>query len=80
MWQDEYQGRLSDVFAVQDRIASAVAQHLRSMFVPARAVVARPATKVNVYETYLAARAIMRKRSEPTLRQAPNAVPAGTSP
>jgi tetratricopeptide (TPR) repeat protein len=30
----------------------------------------RPATKADVYQTYLAARAIMRKRSEPTLRQA----------
>src|SRR5439155_15176605 len=70
VWQDQYQGRLSDVFSVQDRIASAVAQHLRSIFVPVRALAARPETKVNVYETYLAARALMRNRTEPTLRQA----------
>jgi TolB-like protein/Flp pilus assembly protein TadD len=70
VWQEEYQGRLSDIFSVQDRIASAVVKHLRSIFVPASAVAIRPPTKVNVYETYLAARTIMRKRSEPTLRQA----------
>jgi TolB-like protein len=68
LWQDEYQGRASDVFAVQDRIASAVVQHVRGMFAPA--IAERPATKVNVYETYLAARAIMRTRTEPVLKQA----------
>src|SRR5439155_11649738 len=60
VWQDEYRGRLSDVFSVQDRIASAVVQHLRGIFVPARAPVMRPVTKVDAYQTYLAARAIMR--------------------
>ena len=70
VWQDEYQGRLSDVFAVQDKVATAVVQHLRGMFLQAHAPAERPVTKVNVYETYLAARAIMRKRAEPTLRQA----------
>jgi TolB-like protein len=70
VWQDEYQGKLSDVFAVQDQVASAVVHHLRSIFMPTRALAERPATKVNVYETYLAARSIMRKRSEPTLLQA----------
>jgi len=70
VWQDEYRGRLSDVFAVQDQIATAVVKRLRGTFSVARAPAERPTTKVNVYETYLAARAIMRKRSEPTLRRA----------
>lgn len=70
IWQDEYQGRLSDVFAVQDKVATAVVQHVRGMLLHAHAPVQRPTTKVNVYETYLAARSIMRKRAEPTLRQA----------
>lgn len=70
LWQDEYEGRLSDVFAVQDKVATAVVQHLRGMFMQAHAPAERPVTKVNVYETYLAARSIMRKRAEPTLRQA----------
>jgi TolB-like protein len=70
VWQEQYHGRLSDIFSVQDRIASAVVQHLRSIFSPAPALAARPETRVNVYETYLAARSIMRKRSEPTLRKA----------
>lgn len=70
VWQDEYQGRLSDVFAVQDKVSRTVVQHLRGMFMQAHAPAERPVTKVNAYETYLAARSIMRKRAEPTLRQA----------
>lgn len=70
VWQDEYGGRLSDVFAVQDKVATAVVHRLRGMFMQAHAPAERPVTKVNVYETYLAARSIMRKRAEPTLRQA----------
>ena len=70
VWQDEYRGRMSDVFAVQDRVAFAVARTLQGIFSAARAPAERPVTKVNAYETYLAARAIMRKRTEPSLRQA----------
>lgn len=70
IWQDEYQGRLTDVFAVQDKVATAVVQHVRGMLLEPRAPAQRPRTNVNVYETYLAARSIMRKRSEPTLQQA----------
>jgi TolB-like protein/Flp pilus assembly protein TadD len=70
VWEDEYRGRLADVFTVQDQIATAVVKRLHGTFFAARAVPQRPVTKVNVYETYLAARSIMRKRSAPTLRQA----------
>lgn len=70
VWQDEYRGRSSDVFAVQDRIASAVAQNLRGVLSRAGTLAARPVTKIKAYETYLAARAIMRNRTEPSLRQA----------
>src|SRR5206468_12743018 len=70
VWEEEYRGRVADVFTVQDRIATAVVKRLRGTIFAARGVPQRPATKVNVYETYLAARSIMRKRSEPTLRQA----------
>lgn len=70
VWQAQYQGRLSDVFAVQDRISSEVARNLRGFFSRAKAPSERQATKINAYETYLAARAIMRARSEPSLRQA----------
>jgi tetratricopeptide (TPR) repeat protein len=61
---------LSDVFAVQDRISSAVAQNLRGYFGRGGAAAETPITKVNAYETYLAARSIMRTRTEPSLRQA----------
>ena len=63
VWQDEYQGSSSQIFAVQDRIASAVVRRLRSVFSPVHSLAAQPVTNVNVYETYLAARSIMRKRS-----------------
>lgn len=70
VWQEEYRGRLSDVFAVQDRISSAVAQNLRGFLGRTETVTETQVTKVNAYQTYLAARSIMRNRSEPSLRQA----------
>jgi TolB-like protein/tetratricopeptide (TPR) repeat protein len=70
VWQDEYQGRMADVFSVQDKIASAVVQHVRGIFAPAGAIVNRPATDADAYDLYLAARALLRTRSEPTLRKA----------
>ena len=70
VWQEEYRGRLSDVFAVQDRISSAVAQNLRGLLGRARTASETPVTKVDAYQAYLAARSLMRQRSEPSLRQA----------
>ncbi len=70
VWQDEYQGRLSDVFTVQDRIASAVVSNVRGIFSRAGASAERPVTKVDVYQSYLAARSIMRNRTEAKLREA----------
>lgn len=70
VWQEEYRGRMSDVFAVQDRISSAVAQNLPGFLGSAGTPAESPVTKVNAYQTYLAARSIMRNRSEGSLRQA----------
>ncbi len=71
MWQDEYRGHLSDVFSVQDRIASSVVHRLRGMFAqPAPALVGQQQTSAEAYQNYLAARAIMRARTKPTLQRA----------
>jgi len=69
VWEDEYQGRMADVFSVQDHIAKSVVQRLRGTFF-ARAVRASEITAVDAYQTYLAARALMRERTKPTLEQA----------
>ena len=69
VWEEEYNGALSDVFKVQDSIATGVARRLRRTFMNNTVRAATP-TAVDTYETYLAARAIMRNRSQPTLRKA----------
>ena len=69
LWEEEYQGRLGDVFAVQDEIAGTVVKRLRGTFF-GNAVREARATSVNAYESYLAARALMRTRSKEALTQA----------
>jgi TolB-like protein/Tfp pilus assembly protein PilF len=69
LWEEEYQGRLTDVFAVQDRIAGTVVQRLRGTFFKAAVRETRP-TSVDAYQTYLAARALMRDPKKGPLTQA----------
>lgn len=69
VWEEEYDGALSDIFQVQDSIATAVVRRVRGTFLRS-AVRAAPSTAIDTYQAYLAARAIMRNRSKPTLRQA----------
>ena len=69
VWEEEYQGALADVFKVQDSIATAVVRRLRGTFLIDAVRPAEP-TAIDTYQTYLAARAIMRKRTEPALRKA----------
>lgn len=71
VWEEEYQGRPADVFAVQDQIAEAVVQRLRGML-PGRKVRSASETSVETYQNYLAARALMRSRSLTSLREAFN--------
>lgn len=68
IWEEEYSGALSDVFSVQDNIATAVVRRLRGTF--SARVEASETTGINIYQTYLAARALMRDRKEETLTQA----------
>ena len=69
VWEEEYQGRPADIFAVQDQIAGAVVQRLRGTLLPQPIRVAQT-TNPDVYQTYLAARALMRTRTERSLREA----------
>lgn len=69
LWEEEYKGRLTDVFTVQDQIAATVVKRLHGTFFGA-AVRQAKETTIDAYQTYLAARALMRTRSEKTLRQA----------
>jgi TolB-like protein/tetratricopeptide (TPR) repeat protein len=70
IWQQEYQGRVSEVFSMQDRIAAAVARQVRGMFESGGGVRNRPVTSAEAYQMYLQARTLMRIRSRPTLERA----------
>jgi TolB-like protein len=69
LWEEEYRGKLADVFAVQDQIASAVVKRLRGTFFES-AVKEVPKTSIDAYQSYLAARALMREPKKDTLTQA----------
>lgn len=69
LWEEEYRGRLADVFKVQDEIAQTVVKRLRGTFFgsPVRAA---EAIEIDAYQTYLAARALMRDPKAEPLKQA----------
>ena len=68
VWEEEYQGAMSDVFSVQDRIATSVVKRLRGTFFSDKVRSATP-TSIDAYETYLAARALIREnKKEPMTR------------
>lgn len=69
LWEEKYQGRPGDVFAVQDRIAAAVVQRLQGTLTKQIMRVV-PTTSAETYQTYLASRALMRSRTEKSLREA----------
>jgi TolB-like protein/Tfp pilus assembly protein PilF len=69
LWEEEYRGAVSDVFKVQDQIAIAVVRRLRgSVF--NEAVKAAPTTTIDAYEAYLAARALIRQTTKPSITRA----------
>jgi len=69
VWEEEYRGAVSDVFSVQDKIASAVVGRLRGTFFNAT-VKAAPTTTIGAYETYLAARALIRETTKDSITRA----------
>jgi TolB-like protein/Tfp pilus assembly protein PilF/Flp pilus assembly protein TadD len=70
IWSERYDRDLEDIFAVQDEIAQAIAQHLKVRLHVAGAPLARPGTpNLEAYDAYLRGRTIWLKRG-PGLTQA----------
>lgn len=68
LWEEEYRGQLADVFGVQDRIAASVVSRLRGTFFNKAVRPSQPAG-IDAYESYLAARALIREnKREPMTR------------
>ena len=68
VWEEEYDGALADIFKVQDNIAAAVVRRLRGTIF-SNAVRAASPTSIDAYESYLAARALIREnKKEPMMR------------
>ena len=70
IWEEEYDGQLADIFAVQDKIAGAVVKRLRGTLLNSSGQSAAERPSVDSYQTYLSARALMRDRSKKTLAEA----------
>jgi TolB-like protein len=69
LWEEEYHGAVTDVFKVQDQIATTVVKRLRGTFLNGP-IKAAPTTAIDAYETYLAARALMQEPKKDRLTQA----------
>jgi tetratricopeptide (TPR) repeat protein len=69
VWSEEYQRRMSNIFAVQDEIGKAVAQRLRGSFAEAAPKAQTQMTGADTYTLHLAARAKARTREERSLRE-----------
>lgn len=70
IWAEDYERRMSNIFAVQDEIGRAVAQRLKgSLAAPVRQA-QRQVTGVDTYTLYLAARAQARERKQASLEEA----------
>jgi len=63
VWEEEYRGAVSDVFSVQDQIATAVVRRLRGTLFAETVRSASP-TAIDAYEAYLAARALIRENKK----------------
>lgn len=70
LWEEEYDGQLADVFKVQDQIAGAVVKRLRGSLIERTADNPIRSASIDSYQTYLAARALMRDRSTKPLNEA----------
>lgn len=69
LWEEEYRGRISDVFNVQDQIATSVLRRLRGTFL-SKAVHGAEPTAIDAYEAYLAARALIRENKHRPMTRA----------
>ena len=69
VWEEEYNGALSDIFKVQDNIATAVVRRLRGTIFSDAVRTASP-TSIDAYEAYLAARALIRETNKESITRA----------
>lgn len=69
-WSEEYRGQSGDIFALQERVAAAVASRLSSSGRSGSVSRESRMTDADAYNLYLAARQIARTRTEPELRRA----------
>jgi serine/threonine-protein kinase len=73
LWSQRFEGSMRDVFALQDSLASAVAEALRSRFGGAPVTAARGeagTTDVAAYDLFLRGRFLFRRRGAAELREA----------
>ncbi|MBA3576967.1 MAG: TIR domain-containing protein [Sphingomonas sp.] len=70
LWAEDYAKRMSNIFAVQAEIGRAVAKRLSGSLSRGARGAGPQSTAVDTYTLYLAARAKMRERTEPSLKQA----------
>jgi eukaryotic-like serine/threonine-protein kinase len=70
LWSERYDRELTDIFAIQDEIARAIAGKLRVTLGsgPAKPLVKPPTDNLEAYELYLRARALMKERGTALLR------------
>jgi len=71
LWSDTYDRELTDVFAIQDEIATAILAQLKAQLLDGEQVVVTSArTDSEAYDLYLLARQRMYERTGPTIRAA----------
>ncbi len=71
LWSQSYDRQLDDVFAIQDEVAAAVAETLGvTLGLGEAAAVAAPTTRVDAYDKYLRARALLHQQGPAELRRA----------
>lgn len=64
LWSDSYDGKLEDIFAIQQRIGGAIAGALRRKLVRAPALSGPLVTNGEAYNLYLTARGLIRTRNK----------------
>jgi eukaryotic-like serine/threonine-protein kinase len=69
-WSESYDGSLTDVFTVQERIARSVAQALQLELAASRQLVARPTADLESYQLYLRGRLALAQRTESSINEA----------
>jgi len=70
VWTDSYDRQLSDIFAIQEDIAQAIAAALRAPLGLQQELVSNRSIPADLYQQYLRGKALVRARGETSLRDA----------